>query len=73
MTNTKYSVLTEMILQDAKRYADNGDTKIAIKLWRYSMAFEKKYKDIESMMEKQIRKKVLKEFKLKSNRMTKIG
>ena len=72
MKNIKFSVLTEMILQDAKRYAENGDTKIAIKLWRYSLCIEKKFKEIESMMEKQIRKKVSKEFKLKSNRMTKI-
>ena len=65
MTNSKFSVLTEMILQDAKRYAYNGDTKIAIKLWRYSLSFEKKYKEIESMMEKQIRKKIRGELKIK--------
>lgn len=64
MTNTKFSVLTDMILEDAKRFADSGDTKIAIKLWRYSMTFEKKYKEIESRMEDQIRKKMKKELKL---------
>jgi hypothetical protein len=71
MTNTTFSVLTAMILQDAKRYADNGDTRIAIKLWRYSMSFEKKYKQIESMMEKQIRKKIRGELKIKTVRITK--
>lgn len=71
MTNTIFSVLTEMILQDAKRYADNGDTRIAIKLWRYSMSFEKKYKQIESMLEKQIRKKIRGELKIKTRRITK--
>lgn len=71
MTNTTFSVLTEMILQDAKRYADNGDTRIAIKLWRYSMSFEKKYKQIESMLEKQIRKKIRGELKIKTRRITK--
>jgi hypothetical protein len=71
MTNTTFSVLTEMILEDAKRYADNGDTRIAIKLWRYSMSFEKKYKQIESMLEKQIRKKIRGELKIKTRRITK--
>jgi hypothetical protein len=71
MTNTTFSVLTEMILEDAKRYADNGDTQIAIKLWRYSMSFEKKYKQIESMLEKQIRKKIRGELKIKTRRITK--
>lgn len=73
MTNTKFSVLTDMILEDARRFADNGDTQIAIKLWRYSMTFEKKYKEIESRMENQIRKKIKKELKLKPRRITKIG
>lgn len=73
MTNTKFSVLTDMILEDARRFADNGDTQIAIKLWRYSMTFEKKYKEIESRMEDQIRKKIKKELKLKPRRITKIG
>jgi hypothetical protein len=71
MTNTTFSVLTEMILEDAKRYTDNGDTRIAIKLWRYSMSFEKKYKQIESMLEKQIRKKIRGELKIKTRRITK--
>jgi hypothetical protein len=71
MTNTTFSVLTDMILDDAKRYADNGDTQIAIKLWRYSMSFEKKYKEIEIRMEEQIRKKIKKEFKLKTRKTPK--
>jgi hypothetical protein len=43
---------------------------MAIKLWRYSMTFEKKYKQIESIMEKQIRKKIRGELKIKTRRIT---
>jgi hypothetical protein len=71
MTNTPLSVLADLILQDAKIYADKGDNSMAIKLWRYSMTFEKKYKQIESMMEKQIRKKIRGELKIKTRRITK--
>jgi len=66
MNNSTFSVLTEMILQDAKTYADRGDNSMAIKLWRYSMTFEKRYKQIESSMEKQIRKKIRGELKIKT-------
>lgn len=66
MKNSTFSVLTEMILQDAKTYADRGDNIMAIKLWRYSMTFEKRYKQIESSMEKQIRKKIREELKIKT-------
>ncbi len=66
MTNLTFSVLTEMILQDAKAYAVRGDNSMAIKLWRYSMTFEKRYKQIESSMEKQIRKKIRGELKIKT-------
>lgn len=59
-----------MILQDAKIYAEKGDNSMAIKLWRYSMTFEKKYKQIESIMEKQIRKKIRGELKIKTRRIT---
>jgi hypothetical protein len=41
---------------------------MAIKLWRYSMTFEKRYKQIESSMEKQIRKKIRGELKIKTRR-----
>lgn len=68
MNNSTFSVLTEMILQDAKTYADRGDNTMAIKLWRYSMTFEKRYKQIESSMEKQIRKKIRGELKIKTRR-----
>lgn len=68
--NSTFSVLTEMILQDAKIYAEKGDNSMAIKLWRYSMTFEKKYKQIESIMEKQIRKKIRGELKIKTRRIT---
>ena len=71
MNNSTFSVLTEMILQDAKTYADRGDNSMAIKLWRYSMTFEKRYKQIESLMEKQIRKKIRGELKIKTRRITK--
>lgn len=66
MKNSTFSVLTEMILQDAKTYADRGDNLMAIKLWRYSMTFEKRYKQIESSMEKQIRKKIREGLKIKT-------
>ena len=66
MNNSTLSVLTELILQDAKRYADRGDNSMAIKLWRYTMTFEKRYKQIESSMEKQIRKKIRGELKIKT-------
>ena len=69
MSNSILSVLTEMILQDAKTYADRGDNSMAIKLWRYSMTFEKRYKQIESLMEKQIRKKIRGELKIKTRRI----
>ncbi len=69
MTNLTFSVLTEMILQDAKTYADRGDNSMAIKLWRYSMTLEKRYKQIESSMEKQIRKKIRGELKIKTRRI----
>jgi hypothetical protein len=68
MNNSTFSVLTEMILQDAKTYAARGDNSMAIKLWRYSMTFEKRYKEIESSMEKQIRKKIRAELKIKTRR-----
>jgi hypothetical protein len=70
MTKTPLSVLTDLILQDAKMYADKGDKSMAIKLWRYSMTFEKKYKQIESIMEKQIRKKIRGELKIKTRIIT---
>jgi hypothetical protein len=60
-----------MILQDAKTYAARGDNSMAIKLWRYSMTFEKRYKEIESSMEKQIRKKIRAELKIKTRRIIK--
>jgi hypothetical protein len=62
MTKTPLSVLTDLILQDAKMYADKGDKSMAIKLWRYSMTFEKKYK--------QIRKKIREELKIKTRIIT---
>jgi len=68
MSNSTFSVLTEMILQDAKKYAARGDNSMAIKLWRYSMTFEKRYKEIESSIEKQIRKKIRAELKIKTRR-----
>lgn len=68
MNNSSLSVLTEMILRDAKAYAARGDNSMAIKLWRYSMTFEKRYKEIESSMEKQIRKKIRAELKIKTRR-----
>jgi hypothetical protein len=71
MNNSTFSVLTEMILQDAKAYADRGDNSMAIKLWRYSLTFEKRYKQIESSMEKQIRKKIRGELKIKTCRIKK--
>lgn len=57
-----------MILQDARSYAARGDNSMAIKLWRYSMTFEKRYKQIESSLEKQIRKKIRGELKIKTRR-----
>ena len=71
MNDSTFSVLTEMILQDAKTYADRGDNTMAIKLWRYSMTFEKRYKEIESSIEKQIRKKIRAELKIKTRRIIK--
>jgi len=68
MSNSTFSVLTEMILRDARAYAARGDNSMAIKLWRYSMTFEKRYKQIESSMEKQIRKKIRGELKIKTRR-----
>ena len=70
MTKTPLSVLTDLILQDAKMYADKGDNSMAIKLWRYSMTFEKRYKEIESSMEKQMRKKIRGELKIKTRIIT---
>jgi hypothetical protein len=69
MSNSILSVLTEMILQDAKTYADRGDNSMAIKLWRYSMTFEKRYKQIESSMEEQMRKKIRGELRIKTRRI----
>ena len=69
MTNTPLSVLADLILQDAKIYADKGDNSMAIKLWRYSMTFEKRYKQIESSMEKQMRKKIRGELRIKTRRI----
>ena len=48
MTNTSLSVLTDMILQDAKIYADKGDNSMAIKLWKYSLGIKKRYQVEES-------------------------
>ena len=69
MTNVTFSDLTEMILLDAKTYADRGDNSMDIKLWRYSMTFEKRYKQIESSMEKQMRKKIRGELRIKTRRI----
>jgi len=69
MTNVTFSDLTEMILLDAKTYADRGDNSMAIKLWRYTMTFEKRYKQIESSMEKQMRKKIRGELRIKTRRI----
>jgi hypothetical protein len=69
MNDSTFSVLTEMILQDAKTYAARGDNSMAIKLWRYSLTFEKRYKEIESSIEKQIRKKIRAELKIKTRRI----
>lgn len=71
MNDSTFTVLTEMILQDAKTYAARGDNSMAIKLWRYSMTFEKRYKEIESSIEKQIRKKIRAELKIKTLRIIK--
>ena len=71
MNDSTFSVLTEMILQDAKAYVARGDNSMAIKLWRYSMTFEKRYKQIESSIEKQIRKKIRAELKIKTRRIIK--
>ena len=71
MNDSTFSVLTEIILQDAKTDAARGDNSMAIKLWRYSMTFEKRYKEIESSMEKQIRKKIRAELKIKTGRIIK--
>lgn len=71
MTNTPLSVLTDMILQDAKMYADKGDNSMAIKLWKYSLGIKKRFQVEESKMMVKIRKEILKEFKLKNHRPTK--
>jgi hypothetical protein len=71
MSNSTFSVLTEMILQDAKASVARGDNSMAIKLLRYSMTFEKRYKEIESSIEKQIRKKIRAELKIKTRRIIK--
>ena len=71
MNNTLKSVYAEMILQDAKKYADKGDNLMAIKLWRYSITFEKNYQEIENEIEKRIRKKIRDEIKIKVRRTTK--
>ena len=71
MSNSTFSVLTEMILMDAKTYVSRGDNSMAIKLWNYSMTFEKRYKEIESSIEKQIRKKIRAELKIKTRRIIK--
>ena len=71
MTNTPLSVLTDMILQDAKTYADKGDNSMAIKLWKYSLSINKRYQVEESKMMVKMRKEILKEFKLKKQPKTK--
>jgi hypothetical protein len=71
MTNTPLSVLTDMILQDAKTYADKGDNSMAIKLWKYSVGIKKRYEVEEAKMVVKMRKELLKEFKLKKQHKTK--
>ena len=71
MTNTPLSVLTDMILQDAKTYADKGDNSMAIKLWKYSLGIKKRYEVEEAKMVVKMRKELLKEFKLKKQHKTK--
>ena len=61
MTNTPLSVLTDIILQDAKKYADKGDNAMAIKLWKYSLGIKKRYQVEESKMMVKMRKEILKE------------
>ncbi len=65
MSYTPLSVLEDMILQDAKTYADKGDNSMAIKLWKYSLGIKKRYQVEESKMMVKMRKEILKEFKLK--------
>ena len=48
MTNTPLSVLTDLILQEAKMYADKGDNSMAINLWKYSMGIKKWFQVEES-------------------------
>ena len=65
MSNTPLSILEDMILQDAKTYADKGDNSMAIKLWKYSLGIKKRYQVEESKMMVKMRKEMLKEFNLK--------
>ncbi len=62
------TTLTEMILQDAKTFADKGDTDVAIKLWKYSFVIKRKYREEESKIILKMKKDILKEIKIK-NRM----
>ena len=71
MSNTPISVLTDMILEDAKTYADKGENTMAIKLWKYSLGIKKRYQVEESKMLVIMRKEILKEFKLKKQPKTK--
>jgi hypothetical protein len=71
MTNTPLSVLEDMILQDAKAYANKEDNLMAIKLWKYSLGIKKRYQVEESKMMVKMRKEILKEFKIKKQAQTK--
>ena len=71
MTNTPLSVLEDMILQDAKAYANKEDNLMAIKLWKYSLEIKKRYQVEESKMMVKMRKEILKEFKIKKQAQTK--
>ena len=71
MTNTPLSVLEDMILQDAKTYADKGDNLMAIKLWKYSLGIKKRCQVEESKMMVKMRKEILKEFKIKKQHQPK--
>lgn len=62
------TTLTEMILQDAKTFADKGDTDVEIKLWKYSFVIKRKYREEESKIILKMKKDILKEIKIK-NRM----
>ena len=65
MSYTPLSVLEDMILQDAKTYANKGDNSMAFKLWKYSLGIKKRYQVEESKMMVKMRKEILKEFNLK--------